>query len=135
MIITPAIRVPNSGRARVFSFCSLCACVYVASSARAELEFVPAISGGIAHTDNLTLASENEEPQTVYELIPTFRLSQHSPRVTSSASYRAEGYYYQQRGENAVYHFINGDLRVAPDPDNFFLDIGATCYWTIRDPS
>src|SRR4029079_2886994 len=98
MVITPPILVPDRRRARVVSFCSLCASIYAAASAHAELEFVPAISAGVAHTDNLALVSNNKEPQTVYEVIPAFRLSQQSPRVTSSASYRAEGYYYQQRG-------------------------------------
>jgi len=88
----------------------------------------------VAHTDNLTLASEDKEPQTVYEVIPSFRLAQKSPRVTSTASYRAEGYHYQERGENSVYNFINGDLRVAPDPDNFFLDLGASRDRTLVDP-
>ncbi len=87
---------------------------------------MPAISAGVAHTDNLTLAPDDKEPQTVYEVIPSFRLAQKSPRVTSTASYRAEGYHYQERGESSVYNFLNGDLRVAPDPDNFFLDLGAS---------
>src|SRR6185369_14007659 len=107
MAITPTISVPDWRRAPLVSFCSLCACVYLAGNANAELEFVPAIAGGVAHTDNLTLASEDKEPQTVYEVIPSFRLAQKSPRVTSTASYRAEGYHYQERGENSVYNFIN----------------------------
>ena len=107
----------------------------MASAAQADVQFEPKITVGVVHTDNLTLASGNEEPQTVYELIPAFKFAQQSPRVTSDANYRVEGYRYREFGANEVYHIVDGNLRFALDPDNFFLDVGASRDQTIRDPA
>ena len=106
-----------------------------AISARAEVQFDPQIVFGVAHTDNLTLARTDEEPQTVYELVPSFRFSQQSPRVTANAAYRIEAYDYHERDDSSVYHRLDGNMRLALDPDNFFLDLGANRDQTIVDPS
>jgi hypothetical protein len=136
MVTTPTIRARDPRRGRPAAYWWLHAFALAAvSTAHADLQFVPQVSVGVAHTDNLTLASENEEPQTVYELIPAFTLAQQSPRVTSSAVYRAEGYRYSERDANSVYHILDGNLRVAPDPDNFFIDLGASRDQTTRDPA
>ncbi len=104
-------------------------------AAHADVHFEPSISVGVAHTDNLTLVSDNPQPQTVYEVIPSFKLTQKSPRVAANASYRPEGYWYSELGTHDVFHVLDGNLRVAPDPDKFFLDLGASREQTIGDPS
>ena len=134
MATTPTTRASEPRRASLAAGLSACALVTV-SAAYAEVNFEPSISVGVARTDNLTLVSEDQEAQTVYEVIPSFKLTQKSPRVAANAFYRPEGYWYSERGAHDVFHVLDGNLRVAPDPDNFFLDLGASREQTIGDPA
>jgi uncharacterized protein (PEP-CTERM system associated) len=119
----------------------LAACVAIfgvgvgVGAAHAAVKFDPEISFGIAHTDNLELASSDGEIENVYELIPAFRLEQESTRVSSKMAYRLESYYYKNRSDSDVYHILDATVRTALDPDNFFVDIGATQDQVIRDPA
>jgi hypothetical protein len=101
---------------------------------QAEVTFDPSIEVGVAHTDNLTLAAENPEPETAYELVPAFSLRQNGRRMTADVDYRAEGYYYKDLQDSNVFQIYNADVRAALDPDNFFLEFGASREQTVRDP-
>ncbi len=96
--------------------------------------FVPALSVGLAQTDNLTLAAANPESQTVLEAIPTFTLAREGRRFDANAVYRVEGYRYLQRRDSRVANDFDGAFSLALDPDNFFLDFGANRTQTVRDP-
>lgn len=111
------------------------AAVAGAASARAAVEFEPAITVGIAHTDNLTLASTDEESETVYQLLPSFTLAHQTPRVTSQVAYQMNAYRYDSRGEDEIYNRFNGQTTIALDPDNFFFDLGASRAQSVRDAS
>jgi hypothetical protein len=108
--------------------------VWSAASVRAEVEFVPKVTAGIAHIDNLYLTTANPQTETVYELVPGFTLSQMSPRVIASAAYQLEGYHYKNLGETSTYHVFDGTFSAALDPDNFFVDLGASRGQSIRNP-
>ena len=105
-----------------------------ASVANADLQFGGQVAAGLARTDNLTLARSDKESQTIYQLVPSFTLAQQSTRVTSSASYRVEGYRYSERQDSSVYDTLDGRLSVALDPNNFFLELGATRGQTAVSP-
>lgn len=102
--------------------------------ADAGVDFTPEISVGIAHTDNVNLAAENPEAETIYELIPAFNLSQTSTRLSTKAAYRLEGYYYKHLRDSNSYQRFDGEFSAALDPDNFYLDLGASRGQSIRDP-
>lgn len=104
------------------------------ASALCEVDFVPEISIGVAVTDNISLAAENEQSETVYELIPAFALTQESTRLSSALDYRAEGYDYVKADDSAVYHIFDGSFTAALDRDNFFIRAGANREQTVRDP-
>jgi len=101
----------------------------------AEVTFEPSVAAGVAHTDNLTLVAVDPEPETVYELIPSFGLRQRGARMSSDIHYRAEGYYYANRSDSSVYQIYNADFLSALDPGNFFLGFGASRDQTISDPA
>src|SRR5262249_51795163 len=71
--------------------------------ARAEVDFEPNVSAGVAHTDNVTLSAANREPETVYILNPGFTLTQDGRRMKSDVHYAAQGYYYADRNDSSVY--------------------------------
>jgi hypothetical protein len=104
------------------------------SPAQAEVEFEPSVTVGVAHSDNITLVSVAPEAETIYELIPEFSLHQEAPRLTTDVAYRVEGYRYDRRGDNEVYNQLDSSGRLSLDPDNFFLDFGASRSQSIRDP-
>ena len=113
----------------------LVACVLaVCSAPAAGVEFEPYITAGIARTDNIQLTSEDPEGQTVYELAPGFDLSQESPGVKADVAYRLQSYRYDQRRDGETFHDFNGEVQVAPDRDNFFVDMGASRTQTLKDP-
>jgi uncharacterized protein (PEP-CTERM system associated) len=100
----------------------------------ADVELEGAIGVGVAHTDNLTLSSANPERETVYQLFPSFNLRQESARMTTDMSYRVEAYRYDNRSDSNSYQNLNANSQVALDPDNFFLELGASRDQTIRNP-
>jgi hypothetical protein len=102
---------------------------------RAAVDFEPEVSVGLAHTDNLALSTDNRESETVYELIPAFRLTDVAPRFTAEAAYRLEGYYYKNHRDSDAYHRLDANVTAALDPDNFFLEAGIGRDQIISDPS
>jgi hypothetical protein len=108
---------------------------FACSPARAQFEFTPQIAVGVARTDNLTLDADNQESETVYQLVPEFHLTQQSQRFASSAAYRIDAYRYAERSDSDVHHVIDGQLRTILDIDNFFIDIGGSRQQSIRDPT
>jgi hypothetical protein len=89
---------------------------------------------GVHHTDNINLATENPQRDTVYELLPSFTLAQEAKRVRTDLDYSVNAYHYHELDEDNVYQLFDGAFVAALDPDNFFLEIGATRNQTIRDP-
>ena len=120
--------------ARRFARWLLPVCVLGARSVFAGVDFEPRVSFGVSHTDNLTLAADDKESQTVYQLTPSFRFGQESPRVSSNAAYRIEAYDFRERHDSSVFNRVDGNVRVALDPNNFFFDLGASRDQTIVDP-
>ena len=106
----------------------------VLSVDRADVDFRPEIRVGVAHTDNVTLAPENEESAVVYELLPSFTLAQQSSRLVSNVGYFADAYHYRERRDNSVYHSFTGDVSLALDPQNLFLELGGNRIQTTIDP-
>jgi hypothetical protein len=106
----------------------------VSMPAFADVEFEPEVLVGVTRTDNLTNAPDNEEAQTVYQLVPAFRLAQESARLTSDVAYRLEAYHYRQRDDGATFDVFDGRTSAALDPENFFLNSGASRTQSIRDP-
>lgn len=102
--------------------------------AYSAVEFEPAVSVGVAQTDNLTLVAQDPERETVYQLLPSFTLEQDSPRMTTDMSYSADAFYYKDRSDSDVFHILSAASQLALDKDNFFLDLGATRDQSIRDP-
>jgi hypothetical protein len=100
----------------------------------ADVDFEPAISVGVARTDNLLLTTQNPESETVYQLIPGFALRQSGTRMNAAVDYRVEGYHYVDRKEDDAFQNYLATVETALDVDNFFLDLGATRDQTIRDP-
>jgi hypothetical protein len=77
---------------------------------------------------------DNGEPETVYELIPSFSVERDGPRLTANASAHAELYQYSGLNDSHVYSFFDGALSAALDPDHFFVDLGGYRKQTIVDP-
>jgi hypothetical protein len=102
--------------------------------AYSAVEFEPTVSVGVAYTDNLTLVSANPERETVYQLIPAFSLQQNGVRMTTDMDYSVEAYRYENRNDHDTYQNVSADSRLALDPDNFFLELGAFRDQTIREP-
>lgn len=106
----------------------------LAAPAYGAVEFEPEISIGVARTDNLTLVSENEQSETIYQLMPGFELSQESARLTSDVAYSAEAFYYDELSDSEAYQQLDANVRTELDPENFFFDFGASRSQSIRDP-
>lgn len=100
----------------------------------ADVSIEPEIAIGLAHTDNLTLAADDPERQTVYQLFPALALRQESTRLTSDVSVRVEHYRYDERKDGDTYQTVDASSSLALDPDNFFLELAATRQQSIRDP-
>lgn len=105
-----------------------------AAKATAGVEFKPTVAVGIANTDNVNLVPDNPQTATIYELLPGFTLTQDSMRMHSEVDYHVEAYRYQELKDTDVFENFKGVTRFALDPDNFFLDLGATRDQSIRDP-
>jgi uncharacterized protein (PEP-CTERM system associated) len=115
---------------RFFFACS--ASLFSAPAAHAEL--IPEIQFGVARTDNLTLAAVDPEAQTVYSLVPSLIYTNDAPRFIADAEYEIQGYRYDQRDETEVFHLLDGVFSLGLDPDNLFLDFGASRTQAIDDP-
>ncbi|HUQ50747.1 MAG TPA: hypothetical protein VM692_00910, partial [Gammaproteobacteria bacterium] len=134
MATTPTMLERERSHARLAAYWLPACTLALAPVAYADLLFEPRVAVGVIHTDNLTLDSgDDPQAETVYEVVPSFRFEQESPRVSSSANYRVEGYRYSSLDADEVYNILYGRLRVEPDPDNFFLDLGASRDQAIRD--
>ena len=106
-----------------------------AGAATAGVDFVPEVSVGVANTDNVLLVPDNPQTATVYELLPSFRLTQKGKRMVSEVDYHLEAYRYQQLSDQDVYQNFNAVSTFALDPDNFFFEVGAARDQTIKDPA
>ena len=99
-----------------------------------DVTLEPAVSVGVAETDNLTLSATNPERETVYQLFPTLALQQESLRLRTDLNYRLEAYRYDRRGDSDSYQIVNANSEVGLDPGNFFFDLGVARDQSIRDP-
>jgi len=126
---------PTSRRGRLAPFGWLTTVFAFSPAAFGAVEFVPQVSLGVIRTDNLTLApAGNTEAQTIYELTPSFTLSQEGPRMTSNMAYQLQSFRYDQRGQTEVFNVLDGEARVILDPENFFMDFGASRSQAVRSP-
>lgn len=99
------------------------------------VEIEPAVELGIIRTDNLTLADANPEDATIWQLTPSIRVTQNSPRTTADVIYQIEGYDYRERNESEVVHQLDADFSLAFMPERFFLDLDASRTQAILDPN
>lgn len=97
-------------------------------------EWSPSASLGLVHTDNITLSSTDPQAETAWELIPSIAVTQNSPRLTADAVYRMEAYRYQERDDSQVFNLFDGEARVAPVRDRFFVDLGGSRTEAIVNP-
>ncbi|MEX2123367.1 MAG: TIGR03016 family PEP-CTERM system-associated outer membrane protein [Woeseia sp.] len=99
-------------------------------------EFVPEVTIGITHTDNVALASDDEDAQSekIYRIEPSFHLSHEAPRITTNVDYLLQAYRYHDLGENEVFHQYDASIRAALIPDNLFMEIGGSRSQSITDP-
>ena len=133
-----ATTIKNRARDRRFRLAAgwwLACALSAAPLAHAGVDITSDVSVGVVKTDNVTLAVTDKQSATVYELIPSVTIAQQSSRVSSNAALRVEGYRYSESGGNEVYQILDGMVRIAPDPDNFFLDLGVGRDQSIRDPT
>ena len=128
-IIMTSIRRSIARNARSYS-----GLVLLAAATAAHAEFEPAITAGITHTDNVTLAPVDEKSELIYRLEPSFHFGHEAGAVTINADYRAQALRYRDLGETDVYHQYDVNLRTALIPDTFFLDIGGNRSQAIIDP-
>lgn len=119
---------------RIARHTPILAALAISIPAFGEIEFSPSVSLAVHGTDNLALASEGGESQTVYELNPGFGLTQASQRLSSDVDYQLQAYRYSQRSESESYHQLDANTRVALDVENFFLEFGVSRTQSVRDP-
>jgi hypothetical protein len=105
-----------------------------ASTASAAVDFEPAVSVGVAVTDNATLVPDDPQRATVYQLFPSFGFLQNGNRIDTELDYRVEAYRYDELHESDIFQNLNAAVTAELDPDHFFFEIGATRGQTIRDP-
>ncbi|MEX2495898.1 MAG: TIGR03016 family PEP-CTERM system-associated outer membrane protein [Woeseia sp.] len=97
-------------------------------------EFGADVRAGITHTDNVALATVDEESELVYSLTPSFYLTHEASRLSTNANYQLQAYRYRDIGETEVYHQYNANVRAVLVPEMFFLDVGGNRTQSIRDP-
>jgi len=119
---------------RVFARRLLFSAVFAAFGAHGAVDMVPAVSVGFVRTDNIGISRTAPQAETVYQLIPALDITQESERVSSSVAYRLENYFYRGRDDSEHYNVFIGQTTFELDPDNFFLDLGASRGPTVRDP-
>jgi hypothetical protein len=98
------------------------------------MEFEPEITLGLSYTDNLTLATEDEQDELVYLAEPAFSLTHETDRVDLNADYRMQAYRYRDLEESQVWHQYDASMELALVPDALFLEVGGSRNQSIRDP-
>jgi len=106
----------------------------VAAQPALALEFEPAVTLGITQTDNVALATVDEQDETVYRAEPSFRLTHETSRVTLNADYLMQAFRYADLGESEIYHQYDANVLTVLVPDTLFLDIGGNRSQSILDP-
>jgi hypothetical protein len=98
------------------------------------MEFDAEVSAGATHTDNLTLAPDNEQGELVYRLEPSFQLLYEGTRITTDVDYRLQAFRYRDLEETEVFHEYDASIRADLVPDNLFFEVGTARAQAIRDP-
>jgi hypothetical protein len=98
------------------------------------MEFEPKITLGVSYTDNLTLASEDEQDEVVYLAEPAFSLTHETERIDLNADYQLQAYRYRDLKEDQVWHQYDASMELALVPDALFFEVGGSRNQSIRDP-
>ncbi|WP_405234328.1 TIGR03016 family PEP-CTERM system-associated outer membrane protein [Lentisalinibacter salinarum] len=98
------------------------------------LELEPRITIGITRTDNVALATEDEQSETVYRAEPGFSLSHDTQRITFDADYLMQAFRYADLGESEIFHQYDASVRAALVPEIFFVEVGGDRTQSILDP-
>src|SRR5690606_7630195 len=98
------------------------------------VEFDAEVIAGATRTDNLTLASDDEQDELVYRIEPSFHLLHEGTRITTNADYRLQAFRYRDLDETEVFHGYDASILVDVVPDNLFFEVGGSRTQSIRDP-
>ena len=108
--------------------------VAVATPAAAEFEI--SIRAGVAGTDNIALATDEEaQDETVFQLIPSLRYILDSQRLDVDFIYEGEFNKYQDLDTTADFHRVDGDLEATLVDNLFYVQAGVLRTQAVRDPT
>jgi hypothetical protein len=97
-------------------------------------EFTPMLEVGVLRTDNVSQVPVDPQAETIWQLIPTFKLEQDTGRFNADAEYRVEYFRYDDLGEDETFNQFDGEFSVAAVPDRFFVNFGGMRAQAIVDP-
>jgi uncharacterized protein (PEP-CTERM system associated) len=112
---------------------ALMACSALISFGAPAAEFNAQATIGVTNTDNVTLATVNEQRETVYSAVPAFQLNHEASRFSANAAYQLQAFRFADRSDNEIFHQYDANFRAELIPENFFLDVGGSRSQTITD--
>jgi hypothetical protein len=109
----------------------------LASTTDAAAEVGAQVGARLAHTDNITLASEGAtEAENIAEVTAGIDFERTQPRLDSQVSYQAQGVFYADSSEsNEVFHTLDASTELALVLDRLYLDAFAVHDQTVSDPT
>ncbi|MEL7535616.1 MAG: TIGR03016 family PEP-CTERM system-associated outer membrane protein [Pseudomonadota bacterium] len=108
-------------------------CVAMAAAVPADAQITPTIRLGIAHTDNVQLAAENGDDETIVLLEPALLIDYQSERITSAVDYRMQALEYLDGSETEVFHTGTATVTFDLLKDELFLNAGVRRDQSISD--
>ncbi|MEO1037406.1 MAG: TIGR03016 family PEP-CTERM system-associated outer membrane protein [Pseudomonadota bacterium] len=102
-------------------------------AAPADAEITPTIRLGIAHTDNVQLAAENGDDETIVLLEPALLIDYQSERITSAVDYRMQALEYLDGSETEVFHTGTATVTFDLLKDELLLNAGVRRDQSISD--
>ena len=109
--------------------------VFGVSQPLLALEFEPRVTLGISHTDNVFLTAEDGQHETIYRVEPGLSLARTSDRIDLNVEYLLQAFYYDQLGENEVFHQYAASAEVSLLPEVLFLEAGGSRGQAIVSPA
>ena len=102
----------------------------------AEVDFSLDLDVGVIHSDNIVLAADGEEQdETVYSIVPEFRLTSDNSRLQADIRYRPQAYYYQEiENADSIFHTVDASVFATLIREHLFLELSASNFEAIVTP-
>ncbi len=116
---------------------SVCASgtLLLAFSAAEAFEFSPSIRLSAAYSDNISLASENEQSDIIGIVAPSIYVTHRSDRIALEADYLWEWLWYDDANTTSDFSHGDADLVLSLVPERFLLESHASINQVAVDPN